>query len=154
MVVELQNTAGWKTFVDVSESLKMLHAEHFKSLTMQWLEKRSKALEPTYLYTVEKGFFLLSESAKYQHNIITANVTISAQNPCFGNRWQQLLINSFVGYDTILMNSLLSAPGHGYLYNFQTRNFFDLNHGHESSTGSIGFGGACILFYFWHRFLS
>lgn len=29
------------------------------------------------------------------------------------NRWQQLLINSFVGYDTILMNSLLSSPGHG-----------------------------------------
>lgn len=28
-------------------------------------------------------------------------------------RWQQLLINKFVGYDTILMNSLLNSPGQG-----------------------------------------
>lgn len=136
----LWNTAGWKTFIDVSESLKMVRAEHFKSLTVQWLEKRSKAFEPTYLYTVEKGYFLLPEGAKSQHSIQTVNVTISAQNPCFGNRWKQLLINRFVGYDTILMNSLLSSPGHGYLYNFQTREFFDLSHGHEPSQGSARFG--------------
>ena len=29
------------------------------------------------------------------------------------HRWQQLLIDNFVGYDTILMNSLLSASGRG-----------------------------------------
>lgn len=29
------------------------------------------------------------------------------------SRWQQLLINRIVGYDTILMNSLLSSPGQG-----------------------------------------
>lgn len=28
-------------------------------------------------------------------------------------RWQQLLINRLVGYDTILMNSLLDSPGQG-----------------------------------------
>ena len=28
-------------------------------------------------------------------------------------RWQQLLINSIVGYDTILTNSLVNSPGHG-----------------------------------------
>ncbi|XP_020570894.1 membralin isoform X2 [Phalaenopsis equestris] len=105
-----------------------------------WLERRSKSFEPTYLYTVEKGYFLLPEGAKSQHNIRTVNVTLSAQNPCFGNRWKQLLINSFVGYDTILMNSLLNSPGHGYLYNFQSREFFDLSHGHEPSEGSARFG--------------
>lgn len=31
----------------------------------------------------------------------------------FISRWQQLLINRFVGYDTILINSLLSSPGQG-----------------------------------------
>jgi len=36
-------------------------------------------------------------------------------------RWQQLLINSLVGYDTILTNSLVNSPGHGYLYNFQKK---------------------------------
>ncbi|PKA61948.1 hypothetical protein AXF42_Ash019154 [Apostasia shenzhenica] len=136
----LWNTAGWKTFLDVSESLKMFRAQYLKLLLVQWLETRSKAFEPSYLYTVEKGYFLLPEGAKTQHNIQTVNITISAQNPCFGNRWQQLLINSFVGYDTILMNSLLNSPGHGYLYNFQTREFYDLNHGHEPSEGSARFG--------------
>lgn len=29
------------------------------------------------------------------------------------SRWQQLLINRFVGYDTILINSLLNTPGQG-----------------------------------------
>lgn len=28
-------------------------------------------------------------------------------------RWQQLLIDNFVGYDTILMNSLLHSRGKG-----------------------------------------
>ncbi|KAG5610203.1 hypothetical protein H5410_021484 [Solanum commersonii] len=31
-------------------------------------------------------------------------------------RWQQLLINRLVGYDTILMNSLLNSPGEGIKY--------------------------------------
>ncbi|URE25627.1 tumor-associated protein [Musa troglodytarum] len=92
----------------------ILNFEHLKSFAVQWLERRSKAFEPTYLYTTEKGYFLLSEGAKSRHDIRTVNATISAQSTCFGNRWQQLLINSFVGYDTILMNSLLSSPGHDY----------------------------------------
>ena len=33
--------------------------------------------------------------------------------PGVTHRWQQLLIDNFVGYDTILMNSLLSASGRG-----------------------------------------
>ncbi|KAL6184119.1 hypothetical protein ACLB2K_045523 [Fragaria x ananassa] len=78
---------------------------------MQWLENRSK---------MEKGYFLLPESARAQHNIRTVNISISARHSCFGNRWRQLLINRFVGYDTILINSL-SSPGQGYRYNFQTK---------------------------------
>jgi hypothetical protein len=71
---------------------------------------------------------MLSEAAKLQHSIRTVNVTISAQNLCFGNRWQQLLIDNFVGYDTILMNSLLHSHGKGYLYNFQTKELYNLNY--------------------------
>jgi hypothetical protein len=71
---------------------------------------------------------MLSEAAKLQHSIRTVNVTISAQNLCFGNRWQQLLIDNFVGYDTILMNSLLHSRGKGYLYNFQTKELYKLNY--------------------------
>ncbi|GAU24355.1 hypothetical protein TSUD_390640 [Trifolium subterraneum] len=73
------------------------------------------------------GYFLLPESAKSHHNIRTVNVSISAWHSCFGNRWQQLLINRFVGYDTILINSLLSSPGQGYLYNYQSKEFYNLS---------------------------
>lgn len=137
---ELWNTAGKNVYLDFSKFQHMFHMEHLKSLLVQWLEKRSKAFEPTYLYTVEKGFFLLPEAAKSRHNVTTLNVTISAQNSCFGNRWQQILINSFVGYDTILMNSILNFPGQGYLYNFQSKEFYDLSYGHEASEGHTIFG--------------
>ncbi|CAL9043315.1 unnamed protein product [Musa banksii] len=139
-VSHLWKHAGWYTFLDLLECLRHLRFEHLKSFAVQWLERRSKAFEPTYLYTTEKGYFLLSEGAKSRHDIRTVNATISAQSTCFGNRWQQLLINSFVGYDTILMNSLLSSPGHGYLYNFQTKEFYDLNYGQETSDGPTRFG--------------
>ncbi|EEC75863.1 hypothetical protein OsI_12877 [Oryza sativa Indica Group] len=54
--------------------------------------------------------------------------------------WQQLLINSIVGYDTILTNSLVNSPGHGYLYNFQTKELYDLSYGHEPPAGPTRFG--------------
>ncbi|XP_077253774.1 S3 self-incompatibility locus-linked pollen protein isoform X2 [Tasmannia lanceolata] len=132
---QLRSSAGWG-MLDVRKWSPMFHLERLGSVIVQWLDKRSKAFEPTYLYTVEKGYFLLSEGAKSRHNVRIVNITISAQHSCFGNRWQQLLINSFIGYDTILMNSLLSFPGQGYLYNFQTKEFYDLSYAHEPTKGS------------------
>ncbi|KAH9685623.1 Membralin-like protein [Citrus sinensis] len=112
----------------------------FPEAVVQWLENRTKAFEPTYLYTMEKGYFLLPEADKSRHNIRTFNISISAQHPCFGNRWQQLLINRFVGYDTILMNSLLHTPGQGYLYNCQTKEFYNLSYAQEPPEGPAKFG--------------
>eukprot|EP00246_Nothoceros_aenigmaticus_P008726 TRINITY_DN2368_c0_g1_i1.p1 TRINITY_DN2368_c0_g1~~TRINITY_DN2368_c0_g1_i1.p1 ORF type:complete len:763 (-),score=134.29 TRINITY_DN2368_c0_g1_i1:664-2952(-) len=91
-------------------------------------EKRTRISEPTYLYSTEKGYLMLSEGAKQRSNVIKLNISISAQDACFGNRWQQLLIDNLVGYDTILMNSLLNAKGNGYLYNFQTKELYNLNY--------------------------
>jgi hypothetical protein len=34
-----------------------------------------------------QGYFLLSEGAKTRHGVRTINITISARNPCFGNRF-------------------------------------------------------------------
>ncbi|XP_070006271.1 membralin-like protein At1g60995 isoform X2 [Nicotiana sylvestris] len=107
---------------------------------VQWLETRSNAFEPTYLYTKEKGYLLLPEEARLRHNIRTINISISAWHSCFGNRWQQLLINRLVGYDTILMNSLLNSPGEGYLYNHQTKEFYNLTYAHEQPENSARFG--------------
>ncbi|KAF9589822.1 hypothetical protein IFM89_028757 [Coptis chinensis] len=130
---QLWNIAGTNMLIDIPKWSHVFRLDRINSFAVQWLEKRGRSFEPTYLYTVEKGYFLLPEGAKARHNIRTVNISISARHSCFGNRWQQLLINSFVGYDTILMNSLLSSPGQGYLYNYQTKEFYDLSYAHDST---------------------
>ncbi|KAK8617675.1 hypothetical protein V6N13_080582 [Hibiscus sabdariffa] len=137
---KLWNITGLHLNLDVPKWLHILHLDRLNSYAVYWLERRSKAFEPTYLYTMEKGYFLLPEAAKSRHNIRTINISISARHPCFGNRWQQLLINRFVGYDTILMNSLLHQPGQGYLYNFQTKEFYNLSYAQELPDGSTRVG--------------
>lgn len=128
---KLWRIAGWKLLMDMPKSLNMLPWRGLDATLVHWIERRSKASEPTYLYTIEKGYFWLPEGAKSRHNVKTVNVSISAQSSCFGNRWQQLLINGFIGYDTILMNSLLTSRGQGYLYNFQTKELYDLTYPQE-----------------------
>lgn len=137
---KLSNVAGINLSLDVSKWTHILHLDRLQSATVQWLVRRSKSFEPTYLYTREKGYFLLPEGAKSRHNIQTVNISIPAQHSCFGNRWQQLLINRFVGYDTILMNSLLTFPGQGYLYNYQTKEFYNLSYAFEPPEGPARFG--------------
>ncbi|KAL1569471.1 membralin-like proteinisoform X1 [Salvia divinorum] len=136
----LWDIAGINLNFDIPKWLKILHLDRFNSYAVQWLEKRSKAFEPAYLYTTEKGYFLLPEESRSRHGIRTVNISISARHNCFGNRWQQLLINRVVGYDTILMNSLLNSPGQGYLYNYQTKEFYNLTYAHEQPESSAKFG--------------
>ncbi|KAL2236269.1 UNVERIFIED_CONTAM: Membralin-like protein [Sesamum indicum] len=136
----LWDIAGINLNFDIPKWLNILHSDRLNSYAVQWLEKRSKAFEPAYLYTKEKGYFLLPEEARSRHGIRTTNISISARHSCFGNRWQQLLINRVVGYDTILMNSLLNSPGHGYLYNYQTKEFYNLTYAHEQPESSAKFG--------------
>lgn len=136
MIRGLWDIAGIHLNLDVPKWLRILHVERLNSYAVQWLERKSKAFEPMYLFTMEKGFFLLPEGARFRHSIRTINISISAGHPCFGNRWQQLMINRIVGYDTILMNSLLSYPGKGYLYNYQTKEFYNITHAHEQPDGS------------------
>ncbi|KAF8013971.1 hypothetical protein BT93_I1744 [Corymbia citriodora subsp. variegata] len=137
---KLWNIAGVHFNIDIPRWLHILHLDRINLYAVQLIEKRIKAFEPTYLYTMEKGYFLLPENAKTEHNIRTVNISISAQHSCFGNRWQQLLINRFVGYDTILMNSLLNSSKQGYLYNYQTKEFFNLSYAHEPPEGPARFG--------------
>ncbi|KAG8383331.1 hypothetical protein BUALT_Bualt04G0001400 [Buddleja alternifolia] len=132
--------AGINLNFDIPKWLKILRLDRLNSYAVHWLEKRSKAFEPAYLYTMEKGYFLLPEEARSKHNISTMNISISARHSCFGNRWQQLLINRLVGYDTILMNSLLDSPGQGYLYNYQTKEFYNLTYAHEQPENSAKVG--------------
>ncbi|KAM1729906.1 hypothetical protein ACFX12_020230 [Malus domestica] len=140
VIGNLWNIVGIHLDLDIPKWLRILHLDRLNLYAVQWLEIRSKTFEPTYLYTMEKGYFLLPESVRSQHNIRAVNISVSARHSCFGNRWQQLLINRFVGYDTILINSLLSSPGQGYLYNFQTKEFFNLSYAQEPPQGPARFG--------------
>ncbi|CAN6720127.1 unnamed protein product [Malus baccata var. baccata] len=140
VIGNLWNISGIHLDLDIPKWLRILHLDRLNLYAVQWLEKRSKTFEPTYLYTMEKGYFLLPESARSRHNIRAVNISISARHSCFGNRWQQLLINRFVGYDTILINSLLSSPGQGYLYNFQTKELFNISYAQEPPQGPARFG--------------
>ncbi|XP_014517531.1 uncharacterized protein LOC106775020 [Vigna radiata var. radiata] len=137
---KLWNMAGVHLNLDIPKWMHILHLDKLNTNAVHWLKKKAKLFEPTYLYTMEKGYFLLPESAKSHHNIRTVNVSISAWHSCFGNKWQQLLINRFVGYDTILINSLLSSPGQGYLYNYQTKEFYNLSYAQEVPEGPARFG--------------
>ncbi|KAK4783808.1 hypothetical protein SAY86_018176 [Trapa natans] len=137
---KLWDIAGLYLNFDVPKWWHILMLDRLNSYAVQFLENTSKAFEPTYLYTTEKGYILLPEASKSQHNIRTINISISARHPCFGNRWQQLLINRFVGYDTILMNSLLNSPGQGYLYNYQTKEFYNLSYVQEPPEGPAKLG--------------
>ncbi|EPS72367.1 hypothetical protein M569_02391, partial [Genlisea aurea] len=134
------DVAGINLNFDIMLFLKVLHLDKLNSFTVQLLERRTKVFEPAYLYTFEKGYILLPEEAKSRHGIQAMNIGISARDSCFGNRWQQLLINRVVGYDTIMMNSLLNSPGKGYLYNYQTKELYNLTYAREQPESSAKFG--------------
>ncbi|KAF8093335.1 hypothetical protein N665_0384s0022 [Sinapis alba] len=139
-VRKIWNTIAIPLNLDLPKLFHVLYMDKVNYYAVQWLERRTQEFEPIYLYTMEKGYFLLPDEAKSRHNIRTANVSISARHPCFGNRWQQLTINRVVGYDTIIMNSLQNSAGQGYLYNFQTREYYNLSYSQELSEGSSQFG--------------
>ncbi|XLR38843.1 hypothetical protein S83_023503, partial [Arachis hypogaea] len=64
-----KDIAGIRLNLDIPKWMHVLHLEKFNSNAVQWLTKASKS-EPTNLYTMEKGYFLLPESAKFHHNVI------------------------------------------------------------------------------------
>ncbi|CAM8904185.1 unnamed protein product [Rhodiola kirilowii] len=142
---KLWSVAGIQLHFDVPKLLRLLHLDKLSNSAVRWLVAQSRSFEPTYLYTAEKGYLLLSEEARSKHNIRTVNVNISAWHSCLGNRWQQLVINRLVGYDTILMNSLLNSPGHGYLFNFQTKEIYNLSYVHELPEGPMRFGDYLVI---------
>ncbi|KAM0972413.1 hypothetical protein ACFX2H_019921 [Malus domestica] len=86
VIGNLWNIAGIHLDLDIPKWLRILHLDRLNLYAVQWLEIRSKTFEPTYLYTMEKGYFLLPESVRSQHNIRAVNISVSARHSCFGNR--------------------------------------------------------------------
>ncbi|CAM9250929.1 unnamed protein product [Discosporangium mesarthrocarpum] len=88
--------------------------------------------DDVYLYSLEKGFLMLRPDLREKHGIMTANVTISVDDSCIGGKVIQALIKDFVGYDTVVMNWLISLyGGQGFLYSVQNNELFNLNYAAE-----------------------
>ncbi|CAM9668925.1 unnamed protein product, partial [Ectocarpus sp. 6 AP-2014] len=97
--------------------------------------------DEVYLYSLEKGFLMLRADLRRKHGIVTANVTVNAHDPCLGGTVVQGLVKDFVGYDTVVMNWLISLyGGRGFLYGVHNNELFNLNYAAEfiESTEDMG----------------
>jgi hypothetical protein len=93
------------------------------------LESIGSGGESVYLYSLEKGFLMLRQELREQHGIVAANVTVSMEDECLGDGVSRGLLRQFVGYDTIVMNWLISLyRGQGFLYSVHNKELFNLNY--------------------------
>lgn len=47
-------------------------------------EAGERVQDEVYLFSLEKGFLMLRPDLRQRHGIVTANVTVSAHDPCLG----------------------------------------------------------------------
>eukprot|EP00871_Galdieria_phlegrea_P003184 jgi/Galph1/3867/GphlegSOOS_G2567.1 len=95
-------------------------------------------LKPTiYRYSLEKGLLLLNQEETWRrHHVSFASLQIDSDHFCLGNWFlRKLVLESFVGYDTILMNSLAKYFQYrGYVLHLRTGNVINLQVMFEQST--------------------
>lgn len=94
--------------------------------------------DPVYLFSLEKGFLLLSDATRARHGINISNVTISVDDPCFGGSTMQLIIENIVGYDTIIMNNFAKLYKYkGYLRNVQSQELWNFHYAAHFDVNSL-----------------
>ncbi|CAM9896047.1 unnamed protein product [Heterosigma akashiwo] len=74
-------------------------------------EKEKIRNERVFLYSTKKAYLMLDQSARKEHRVRTAKVTVGSSQECFGPPIVHKLIERFMGYDTILMNWVISWEG-------------------------------------------
>jgi hypothetical protein len=96
--------------------------------------KASSCFQPSdralYSYSQTKGYLLLPESTRDQHNILTQYAVIPlSDTKCFGESFLQSLVVNVMGTDTIVLNWLLGLHnGDGYMYREPPRVLVDPKH--------------------------
>eukprot|EP01102_Stenamoeba_stenopodia_P018077 TRINITY_DN6584_c0_g1_i1.p1 TRINITY_DN6584_c0_g1~~TRINITY_DN6584_c0_g1_i1.p1 ORF type:complete len:499 (+),score=49.08 TRINITY_DN6584_c0_g1_i1:152-1648(+) len=81
----------------------------------------------SYQFSFERGYLFLRDELKAKHGIVVANVTLYANDTCLGTPWFASVVENLVGYDTIIVNSLIKIfRGRGYFYNLQTSEIYNL----------------------------
>ncbi|KAF2293813.1 hypothetical protein GH714_004977 [Hevea brasiliensis] len=133
---KLWNITGIHLNLDVPKWMRILYLDRLNTYAVQWLEKKSKAFEPTYLYTMEKGYFLLPEDAKSRHNIRTVNITISARHPCFGNR-----LGACMSTQKVTENSMSERGANTHvIFIIFKKEFYNLSYPQQPPEGPAKFG--------------
>lgn len=80
-----------------------------------------------YSYARLKGYLMFPDQLHEKHNIRMLNVKMPLNSTCFQNLGP--VFKHVIGFDTIVINKLvLRFDGRGYLYNEQTKEFFNLNY--------------------------
>eukprot|EP00611_Tribonema_gayanum_P021742 TRINITY_DN423_c0_g1_i2.p1 TRINITY_DN423_c0_g1~~TRINITY_DN423_c0_g1_i2.p1 ORF type:complete len:643 (-),score=123.27 TRINITY_DN423_c0_g1_i2:1424-3352(-) len=88
--------------------------------------------DKVYLFSLEKGFLMLRQDLRAQHGIVATNVTVPIWDDCFGTPISKWALEWVIGYDTVVMNWLISLyNGKGFLYSVSTKELFNLNYADE-----------------------
>ncbi|CAM9621367.1 unnamed protein product, partial [Heterosigma akashiwo] len=105
--------------------------------------------ERVFLYSTKKAYLMLDQSARKEHRVRTAKVTVGSSQECFGPPIVHKLIERFMGYDTILMNWVISwRAASGFLYNVHSRELSDLSNAADFKK-KIETPAAVITFKVW-----
>jgi len=97
-----------------------------------------------YLFSLEKGYLMLRPDQRDRHDIRRLDITVSTDSRCFGPPAMVWLLDTFVGFDTVVMNWAIALfGGQGYLYNVYSKELFNLNFAAEfvRSGSASGSGG-------------
>lgn len=144
-LVQIQVGGIWSKLASVdqkgAEALKVakMHGQqgHVGSELFQvWLS------DPLFLYSRERGFLMLKDSLRAKHGITRLNVSLSFD--CLGasSVWLTFLLDNFVGYQTVVENTLIHATGgRGFMYSMLSRDLVDLEYASSGSRRSPGDAG-------------
>lgn len=65
--------------------------------------------DPAYMFAKERGFLLLKKEVREKHRI--KDCAFSLQLDCFGSSYLMYILDNFVGYDTVMVNTFMQWTG-------------------------------------------
>lgn len=83
----------------------------------------------SYLFSYERGLLMLDNEIRDRNNFTRHTFDFDARSECFGPSHLSFILNTWAGYDIVLMNWAVSAfGGKGFLFKTTTKELFNLNY--------------------------
>lgn len=90
---------------------------------------RKGNLNDSYLFSYERGLLMLNNDIRDRNNFTRHTFDFDARSECFGPPYLSFILNTWAGYDIVLMNWAVSAfEGKGFLFKSKTKELFNLNY--------------------------